>query len=101
MSDCYFSMNQLSVGYNGKPLISNINVELERGQILTLIGPNGSGKSTILKSISQHLPIISGNVMLDGEDMEEMSYKDKYDYQVVNNEVEQAVEEIENIINNL
>ncbi|MBR6400930.1 MAG: guanylate kinase [Firmicutes bacterium] len=32
---------------------------------------------------------------------EEMSYKDKYDYQVVNLEVEQAVEEIENIINNL
>ena len=76
MSDCYFSMNQLSVGYNGRPLISDINVELERGQILTLIGPNGSGKSTILKSISQHLPIISGNVMLDGEDMEEMSFKE-------------------------
>jgi len=76
MSDSYFEMTDLTVGYNGKPLIRDINLELERGQILTLIGPNGSGKSTILKSISQHLPIISGSVSIEGDDMEEMSYKE-------------------------
>ena len=61
MSDYYFSTKDLSVGYNGKALITDINVELNKGQIMTLIGPNGSGKSTILKSISNHLPQWPGN----------------------------------------
>lgn len=41
----------LTVGYDGKPLIRDIRLSLEKGQILTLIGPNGAGKSTILKSL--------------------------------------------------
>lgn len=39
----------LTVGYDGKPLIRDIRLSLEKGQILTLIGPNGAGKSTIFK----------------------------------------------------
>ena len=33
----------LTVGYDGKPLIRDIRLSLEKGQILTLIGPNGAG----------------------------------------------------------
>ena len=47
----YFKTEKISVGYNGKPLIQNIDIGIGKGQILTLIGPNGAGKSTILKSI--------------------------------------------------
>ena len=42
-------MDELSVGYNGKPLIEHINIGVKKGEIVTLIGPNGSGKSTILQ----------------------------------------------------
>ena len=45
----------LTVGYDGKPLIRDIRLSLEKGQILTLIGPNGAGKSTILKSLIRQL----------------------------------------------
>ncbi len=45
--------DQLTVGYDGKPLIREINIQLNRGEILTLIGPNGAGKSTILKEYHQ------------------------------------------------
>lgn len=76
MSDYYFRTEDLSVGYNGKALINNINVELNRGQILTLIGPNGSGKSTILKSISTHLKMIGGSVYIQDKSLSGMSYKD-------------------------
>ena len=76
MSDYYFKTSDLEVGYNGNALIKNINVELTKGQIMTLIGPNGSGKSTILKSISKHLRTIAGTVYIDGTAMDEMSYKD-------------------------
>ena len=49
MESYYFQMDELSVGYNGKPLIEHINIGVKKGEIVTLIGPNGSGKSTILK----------------------------------------------------
>ena len=40
----YFSTESLTVGYNGRALISDITLGLGRGEILTLIGPNGLGK---------------------------------------------------------
>ena len=47
----YFKTQNLSVGYNRKPILENISLGVYKGQILTLIGPNGSGKSTILKNL--------------------------------------------------
>lgn len=69
----YFKTKQMSVGYQGKPLIEDIEIELKRGEILTLIGPNGSGKSTILKSIAGQLNLISGVVYLDKWEIARMS----------------------------
>ena len=40
----YFYTDQMTVGYGGRPLIKNIRMEVEKGEILTLIGPNGAGK---------------------------------------------------------
>ena len=50
MAEIYFNTKDLAVGYNGTALIHDINISVEKGEIVTLIGPNGSGKSTILKS---------------------------------------------------
>ena len=61
MSEYYFRTSDLSVGYNGKTLIHDIEINIRAGEILTLIGPNGSGKSTILKSITKHLAVIRGD----------------------------------------
>ena len=72
----FFSTDELSVGYGGKPLISGITIGIKKGEILTLIGPNGSGKSTILKSITRHLAMISGVVYLDQKNMKQMSGKE-------------------------
>ena len=65
----YFYTKDLAVGYNGSVLIHDINVEIEKGSILTLIGPNGAGKSTILKSITRHLEKIGGEVFIDGNEV--------------------------------
>lgn len=69
----YFTTQEMSVGYDGKPLIQNIELGLERGEILTLIGPNGAGKSTVLKSIARQLKLIHGTVYLDRRNMTQMS----------------------------
>ena len=71
----YFSFDRLSVGYKGKPLIRDICLDIKKGEIVTLIGPNGAGKSTILKSITRQLERIGGSVVLDGTDIQAMSYK--------------------------
>ena len=62
----------MTVGYEGKPLIKDITLNVKKGEILTLIGPNGAGKSTILKSIIGQLSLIAGTVLLDGESIERM-----------------------------
>ena len=72
----YISTERMTVGYDGKPLIENINIQVKRGEILTLIGPNGSGKSTILKSMIKELKLIAGTVVLDGRDMANLKERD-------------------------
>ncbi len=72
----YFETKDLTVGYNGIPLIRNISIQIEKGEIVTLIGPNGSGKSTILKSITKHLKTIGGTVYIGKNELGELTYKD-------------------------
>ena len=76
MSDYFFYADKMTVGYQGKPLIRDIKIELNRGEILTLIGPNGAGKSTILKSITRQLQLIGGKVWLDQKELTRMSGKE-------------------------
>lgn len=76
MKSYFFYTDQLTVGYDGKPLIKEINIRLNKGEILTLIGPNGAGKSTILKSITRQLSLISGTVYLEQEQMSRMTNKE-------------------------
>ena len=76
MGDYYFHLDHLSVGYNGKALINDIRIGINKGEIVTLIGPNGAGKSTILKTISRQLEMIEGRVEFDGTELREYTYRD-------------------------
>lgn len=76
MVDYYFQMKDLSVGYNGNSLIRDINIGINKGEIVTLIGPNGSGKSTILKSITRQLKVVGGNVFFDDTSLLKLPYKE-------------------------
>jgi iron complex transport system ATP-binding protein len=71
----YFKTEGLSVGYNGRILIDDINIALEEGKILTLIGPNGAGKSTILKTVTKQLEKIGGSVYIGGCELYSMQPK--------------------------
>lgn len=76
MADYYFHMDHMTVGYNKKPLIKDIEIGISKGEIITLIGPNGSGKSTILKSISRNLELVGGSVTLEENKITAMSFRD-------------------------
>jgi len=72
----YFETNNLAVGYNGKALISEINISMKKGEIMTLIGPNGAGKSTILKTLTRHLEREAGVVAIEQQNIRKWSNKE-------------------------
>lgn len=60
----------LKGGYGGGRLIVNgVDLDVEPGEIVTVIGQNGAGKSTILKSIFNMAPVRDGEVTLDGKNI--------------------------------
>ncbi len=58
----------LSVGYNGTPLHSNINITIKNGAYVCVVGENGAGKSTLIKTILGLLPPIEGSIHM-GKDL--------------------------------
>ncbi|MFO3796108.1 MAG: ATP-binding cassette domain-containing protein, partial [Anaerolineales bacterium] len=63
----------LTIGYPNRILAHNLNLELRPGQMVALIGPNGVGKSTLLRTLAGMLSPLSGQVLLDGRDIHQMS----------------------------
>lgn len=76
MAEPYFEARDLSIGYHGVPVIRDISLQVQKGEIVALIGPNGAGKSTFLKTIARELPPISGHVFLEGEEISSYSYRE-------------------------
>lgn len=65
----------LAVGFDGKAVLKNLSIAIEKKQILSILGPNGSGKSTLLKALSRNLKPDQGNVYLDGKNLAALSAK--------------------------
>ena len=72
----YFKTEKLSVGYNNKAIITDIDINIKKGEIFTLIGPNGSGKSTILKTITKQLSKVAGLVYIENLNVENITNKE-------------------------
>jgi iron complex transport system ATP-binding protein len=69
------SAKGLDVGYENKTVISDINIEAIKGQIICLLGPNGAGKSTILRTLSGLLSPVKGFVEIDGANISRIKQK--------------------------
>lgn len=76
MKHYYFSTKNMCVGYDQRPLIKDIEITLQKGEILSLIGPNGAGKSTVLKSIAGQLKLLGGTAYLGEENLPAMKASD-------------------------
>ena len=62
---------------NGAGKLENVNLKIGAGEILTILGRNGAGKSTTLGLISGSLKPVSGEIFLDGKNVESLSNKDR------------------------
>ncbi|MEG2199808.1 MAG: ATP-binding cassette domain-containing protein, partial [Anaerovorax sp.] len=62
-------IDSISKAFGGLKALSNVSLELEEGIILGLIGPNGAGKTTLFNCINGTLPVSSGTITFNGEDI--------------------------------
>jgi branched-chain amino acid transport system ATP-binding protein len=65
-------LRSVSIGYGHHRVLEDINLTLERGEIVTLLGANGAGKSTVAKAVSGLLRPQAGSILLEGTRIEAM-----------------------------
>lgn len=69
-------MQNISLGYNGKPVLQHINLKAVPGELVGVIGTNGCGKSTAIKALSRIIQPLSGRIVLGGEDINKIARKE-------------------------
>lgn len=70
-------INNISAGYGSTTVINSFSFAVNQGEILSITGRNGVGKSTLLKSIMGVIPIKSGNLFFQNEDISIKSSSDR------------------------
>lgn len=60
------TVKNLEAGYDSRLVIRSISLGLEPGEFLAVCGPNGSGKSTLIKAIQRLIPVVTGEVLING-----------------------------------
>lgn len=90
----YLELKNISKSYQGVPTISNINIQIEKGEFVSLVGPSGVGKTTLFNILSGLDQPDQGQVLLQGEEITgqtgKFSYMQQKDlllpfYQIIDN----------------
>lgn len=71
-------VHNLTVAYNRKPVLWDIDFRLPEGKLVGIIGPNGSGKTTLLKSVMNLVPASSGYVRIFDRKLDEVRNRISY-----------------------
>lgn len=69
MSNSLLSIENVSASYSSKPVLQNISMKVDQGEIVLLIGHNGAGKSTLLKVIFGDLHVNTGKIAYLGKEI--------------------------------
>lgn len=70
------SIRSASFHYGPKVVWQDINLDVEQGETLCLLGPNGCGKTTLLNCMHGSLPLSSGRITIDGQEVSTMTVTD-------------------------
>lgn len=65
----------VSFSYNDKPVLKNINLIIEKGKTVALVGSSGAGKSTLVDLIPRFHDVTSGEILIDGVNIKQLSIK--------------------------
>jgi branched-chain amino acid transport system ATP-binding protein len=61
------TLNEVSAGYNGVPVVRDLSLHVDEGEVVALLGPNGAGKTTTLVTTSALIPILAGEITVLGK----------------------------------
>jgi zinc transport system ATP-binding protein len=59
-------LRDVTIGYDERPAVTGIDLEIRAGEVVALVGPNGSGKSTLVRGLLGLTPVLSGQIELFG-----------------------------------
>jgi branched-chain amino acid transport system ATP-binding protein len=62
-------LDEVTTGYGETEVLHDLSAQIESDRVNCIIGPNGSGKSTCLKAISGLIPVWSGSISVNGQDI--------------------------------
>jgi len=63
------SVEGLTAGYGGPPIIEQVSISARRGAITAIVGPNGAGKSTLLKAVAGLIRPAAGRIFVEGKEV--------------------------------
>ncbi len=66
-------LRRLCAGYAGHNVLQDVSITFSPGKVSVLLGPNGCGKSTLLRTILGFQPKLSGQILIDGVPLEELT----------------------------
>ncbi|MCU4638984.1 iron ABC transporter ATP-binding protein [Acinetobacter courvalinii] len=69
-------LRHLSKSYQQQRVVNDLSLNIAKGQFTAFIGPNGAGKSTVLSMMSRLIEADQGQVLLDGQDLQQMKSAD-------------------------
>ena len=74
----FFEGSKMTAGYgDGPDIITSCTINVDKGEIVAILGPNGAGKSTAMKTMLGLLNLKSGSVLINGEDITNLSPQDR------------------------
>ena len=66
------NINGISVFYEGLCALKDVHIKLDSGEFIAVVGPNGAGKTTLFKAISGVVPLTSGQISYNGQDLSKL-----------------------------
>ena len=68
----FLEIRNIDKTYENRPLLQGVSLDVERGEVMSLLGPSGSGKTTLLRIIAGLEPSEGGAVYLEGQDLSQV-----------------------------
>ena len=70
------TVENISISYNGKPVVRDVSFDLANCEIIALLGPNGAGKTTLIRALNQTVALSSGNIKIENRNISDFSRRE-------------------------